>query len=217
MTADVCPGTCNASWRYGISVGANVGDPVPGQPVWCPPCTARIRHALTELDDLAALLNAVADGHREQAATPARTTTAAPSPSQAADTIDELIRTLRAWEDAYREHKGWPSPPRRGYLATVTTSTIVWLTVHLTGLLEAPFAADFGLEIRQWHKHLADTTKAGTGSHRKPVPCPRCGLRLLTFIDGTDYVACAGCNRHMTLDEYHEELAAAARDLERVS
>lgn len=132
-------------------------------------------------------------------------------PAEAADTLDELVRILRAWEDAYRELQGWPSPPRRGYLATVTTSTVVWLSVHLTGILETPFAADFGTEIRQWHRQLADQTKAGTGTHRMPVPCPRCGLKLLTYAEETGYVVCAGpgCNRHMTLDEAH--------DLKRVS
>lgn len=217
MTADPCPGSCNAAWRKMTVPEDQRPDPVWGEPAWCPPCTARIRHNLAELDDLAALLNAVADGHREQPATQIRSARHAPTPSAAADTIDELTRTLSAWEDAYREIKGFPSAPRRGYLATITTATIAWLTSHLHGILEAPFAADFGLEIRQWHKQLTDQTKAGTGTHKKPVPCPRCGLRLLTYAEGTEYVACAGCNRHMTLDEYHEHLAAAARDLERVS
>jgi hypothetical protein len=210
-----CPGTCNAAWRN--TDPRQRGDPIPGEPVWCPPCTARIRHQLTELDDLAALLNATADGHREQAHSPIQTARHAPSPSAAADTLDELTTTLQAWEDAYRELKGWPSPPRRGYLASITTAVTAWLTSHLTGILDTPFAAEFGHEIRQWHKHLTDQTKAGTGIHSKPVPCPRCGLRLLVYTDGTDYVHCAGCNRHLTLDEYHEELAAAAHDLCRLN
>jgi hypothetical protein len=210
-----CPGPCNTAWRNADP--RQRGEPVSGEPVWCPPCAARIRHNLAELDDLAALLNATADGQREQPGTPIRAASHAPSPSQAADTLDELTSILTGWENTYRDLRQWPSPPRRGYLASVTTATVAWLGAHLSGILEAPFAADFGLEIRQWHKQLADTTKAGTGVHRKPVPCPRCGLRLLVYADGTDYVHCAGCNRHMTLDEYHEELAAAARDLEHAS
>jgi len=177
---------------------------------------ARIRRLLAELDDLAALLEYQIDGHHEQARVPARTADT-PSPSAAADDLDELERMLLAWEDAYRDTHGWPSPPRRGTLATVTTTTVAWLTAHLDGVLASGFAEDFGTEVGQWHREFTSKTRAGTGWHRKPLPCPRCGLKLLTWEDGDDYLACGGCNRHMSMDEYQGELAAAARDLEHAS
>jgi hypothetical protein len=117
---------------------------------------------------------------------------------------------LLAWEDAYRDTRGWPSPPRRGMLAAVITTTVAWLTVHLDGILASPVAEPFGTEVTQWHREMTSKVKAGTGTHRKPVPCPRCGLRLLTWTEGGDYVICGGCNRHMTVAEYHDEAAAAA-------
>lgn len=204
-----CPGPCNATWRT-----TGEGTPFPGEPTWCPPCTTRIRQALTELDDLAALLTATADGHREQQTSPARRRTHTPSPSAASDDLDELTRTLTEWENAYRDLRRWPSPPRRGHLATRTTATIAWLTTHLDGILASEIAEDFGREIRQWHRELATKAKAGTGYHRKPVPCPRCGLKLLTLHDGADHVVCAGCNRHMPMSEYWEHLHATARQFE---
>jgi hypothetical protein len=215
MTA--CPGICNAAWRATVTPQRpeGEGDPRPGEPVWCRPDQARIRRLLTELDDLAALLAYQADGHHEQAHAPARGNGHAPSPSPAADDLDELERTLLAWEDAYRDTQGWPSPPRRGALAAVTTTTVAWLTAHLDGILASPFAEDFGGEVGQWHRELTGKTRAGTGRHRKPVPCPRCGLRLLTWEDGDDYVKCGGCNRHMSMGEYAEFTDAAARHLER--
>lgn len=210
MTA--CPGVCNATWRR-IPEDQR-GEPEPGAPVWCAMDTARIRRLLAELDDLAALLEYQADGHQERATSPSRGNGHTTSPSPSADDLDELLRMLLAWEDAYRDHHGWPSPPRRGTLAPAITSTTAWLTSHLTGILESPFAGDFGREIGQWHRELVGKTKAGSGRHRKPVPCPRCGLKLLTWAEGDDHVVCGGCNRHMTMDEYQAEVTTATRQLE---
>jgi hypothetical protein len=214
---DACPGVCNSAWR-----ATGEGDPRPGDPIYCAMDFARIRRLLAELDDLAALLEYHTTGYSEkQAGIRAYTTPEPPSPSSSADDLDELERMLLAWEDAYRDdhnrnHPGspWPSPPRRGTLAAVITSTVAWLTSHLDGILRSGLAEDFGAEIGQWHREFVGKTRAGTGRHRKPVPCPRCGLRLLTWEDGDDYLACSGCNRHMSMDEYRDELAAAARDLE---
>jgi len=176
--------------------------------------SARIRRLLAELDDLWPFLDFQTTGIRHQETEPGRGNGTSPSPSPAADDLDELERMLLAWEDAYRERRGWPSPPRRGSLAAATTTSIAWLTAHLTGILESPIAADFGQEVTQWHRELASKTRAGTGRHRKPVPCPRCGLRLLSWSEGDDYVTCSGCNRYMSLDEYHDQADVAARSLE---
>src|SRR5260221_1818333 len=132
--AHACPGTCNAAWRNADP--RLRGEPVCGEPVWCPPCAARIRHNLAELDELAALLNATADGQREQPGNPSPATCHAPSPSHAADTLDELTSILTAWENTYRDLRQCPSAPRPGYLASVTTATAAWLTPHLSSILE---------------------------------------------------------------------------------
>lgn len=203
-TAIACPGVCNTTWRR-----THEGDPTWGQPTWCPPDAARIRRLLAELDDLAALTAASSDGYREPPTQPA-SATHAPTPSPAADDLDELAAMLRGWEDAYRELRDWPSPPRRGYLATVTTTTIAWLTAHLDGILTAPIAADFGAEVERWHRELVGKTRSGTGRRRGLAACPRCGLRLLSWEDGDDHVICGSCNRHMSMDEYREHTAAEA-------
>jgi hypothetical protein len=185
----------------------------PGEPTWCPRRKARIRSALAELDDLAAILAASSNGHRERQHEPARGKRAAVSPSQAADDLDDLQKMLSGWEDAYRDLREWPSPPRRGYLATRITGTIAWLAHHLDGILQGPFAADFGIEILQWHREFTAKTKTGTGRHGKPVPCPRCDLKTLTLTEGDDYIRCVNpeCNRRLSLAEYDEYAAAIAR------
>ena len=204
-----CPGICNNTWR-----NTGEGEPRPGEPVWCPMDTARIRRLLAELDDLWPLLDFQTTGIRHQEHEPGRGNGNNPSPSPYADDLDELERMLLAWEDAYRERRGWPSPPRRGTFAVVTTTSIAWLTAHLSGVLTSPFAADFGHEIAQWHREMVSKTRAGTGRHIKAHPCPRCGLRLLSGAEGDDYVICGGCNRHMSLSEYDELADTAARKLE---
>lgn len=205
-----CCGPCNSAWR-----ATGHGDPFGGEPVWCPPCASQIRRALGELDYLGAMLAATADGHREQPISPARLSTRAMSPSAAADDLDELTSLLYESEDSYRAMRGWPSAPRHGYLAPVTTEIISWLLRHLPGILESSLAESFGREVRKLHRELAAKAKAGEGRHRKPAPCPRCGLKLLTLDEGADHVVCAGCNRHMPMAEYHEHVAATARSLER--
>jgi hypothetical protein len=185
--------------------------------VWCQPCASRIRRALGGLDYLGCLLAAIADGHHEQPLNPQRVGAYAASPSSAADDLDELQRILIEWEAAYYDHRKWVHQPRHGYLASVPSEVISWLTGHLDGVLASPFAAEFGSEVLQWHRDLMSKAKAGTGVHKKPVNCPWCGLKTLTWREDDEYVACAnpGCRCRLSMDQYREEAAQAARRLER--
>jgi hypothetical protein len=72
---------------------------------------------------------------------------------------------------------------------------------------------DFGHEIGWWHNTLAALAKTGTGRHLKPVPCPWCDMRLLTWTEGDGHVACAApaCRYRAPLDEYDAMVRHAAR------
>ena len=208
--AEPCPGGCNAWWR-GLTEdqrAASETRPWQGDPVWCHRCAAAIRASLARLDYLAAMHAFTADGYREPGQDAPRRGVHAPSPSAAMDDAEELTGWLLDWEDAYRKERGLGASMRHGYLADVRSEVIAFLAERLDSVLAMPFAADFGTEVLQWHRELSSKTKAGTGQHRKPVPCPRCGLKLLTWREGDDHVQCGGCNRHMTMDEYQAEVAA---------
>lgn len=207
MASDgTCPGSCNARLRRFIAAGAEVPEdlpPVPGEPVFCARDAAMVRRELAELDDLASIAAASADGHRGSperqrvGGTPRR---ASPSPS--ADDLDDLASTLRGWESAIRRED---PVPRRGYLATEITTVTAWLVAHFDALIAHPdIAEDFAAEVREWHQRLAATTKSGTGRHQKSRPCPRCDRYSLIWAEGNDYVECGtpSCGRLMSLDDY---------------
>jgi len=213
-----CPGACNTAWRTIPPGDPGRPEPVPGEPVWCPRDQARIRRQFAELDILGALRAFIGDGHREQAASPSRGNGHPPSPSPAMDDVDELTRWAFSWKDAYLDlHPSWKAAQTyAGNLAEARTETIAWLCERMDGLLEAPFAADFGREVTWWHRSLTTVTKAGTGRHRKLAPCPWCGLRTLYETDGDDYLACCNpgppaCRARLTKDEYTGWAQQAAR------
>ena len=230
----VCPGACNNQYRKAREayeaelVAYDPLDPqqsrpdppgiMPwlGQPFWCGRCGATIRQELDELDEAASLLLAVADGHSsssgEQRVSGSQEP---PSPSPAGDDLDELVKMITGWEQSYRGLKGWRSPPRRGYLASVVTGCSAWLMHHLDGILSAPdIAVDFGAEIMLWHREFTAKAKAGTRRLRKPLRCPGqgCGLLTLWWTEGEKHVQCVNpdCGRVMTLAEYEAEVARKA-------
>ena len=237
-TEGSCPGTCNryyreaqAAYRQALAdydpLDANQSrpdppaiQPWPGDP-WCGRCKSRIRETLAELDDLAALLMATADGHRASPGGERVSGSAAPlSPSQAGDDLEELKSMLSGWEDAYRDLRDWPSLTRRGHLASAVTTCIAWLNSHLDGtegILVAPFAEDFGTEIMLWHREFTNKAKAGARQLRKPLRCPRCSLLLLTWTEGDSHVICQNrdCGAHIPLAEYEAETERRAGALER--
>ena len=232
-----CPGTCNRHWREGQEafrqaladydpLDADQSRPVPpsiqawpGDP-WCGRCKSRIRETLAELDDLAALLMATADGHRSAPGTERVSGSAAPvSPSQAGDDLEELTSMLSGWESAYRDLRDWRSLARRGHLASAVTTCIAWLSLHFDEIITAPFAADFGAEVLRWHQEFTGKTKAGARTLRKPLRCPRpqCRLLTLTWTEGDTYVTCNNpdCNSRIPLAEYEAEVIRLGEALER--
>jgi LSD1 subclass zinc finger protein len=227
-----CPGTCNRHYREAQEAFKQAladYDPLdadqsrpeppsiqpwPGDP-WCSRCKSKIRETLAELDYLAGILAATADGHRTGVDNERVSGTAAPmSPSQAGDDLDELASMLKGWEDAYRELRDWQFAPRRGSLASPETETINWLMRHLDEILAAPFAIDFGTEILLWHREFKNKSKAGVRSLRKPMRCHSCGY-LLAWVEGDSYVSCGNCHIHVPLAEYEAEVARLGGALER--
>ena len=231
-----CPGTCNRHYREAHELFKQAladYDPLdsaqsrpippdiqpwPGDP-WCSRCKSRIRETLAELDDLAALLMATADGHRGSGLDSERVSGTAGhmSPSAAGDDLEELASMLRGWEDAYRELRDWPSLARRGHLAAAVTTCITWLSLHLDEIVTAPFAEDFGAEVMKWHREFTNKAKAGQRTLRKPLRCPRCQMLLLTWTEGDSHVICGNpdCGTHIPLAEYEAETDRRAEALAR--
>jgi hypothetical protein len=221
-----CIGPCNArarreqaafkaalaGWDQAMAERAE-GDPGPPRPVppdirpwpgnpWCPRCQGALRAQLAELDDLAPLLAAIPDlsAPSEEARVSGSRETASPSPAM--DDLDELAGWLRDWQTALQ---GTDPLARRGYLATAITTTVHWLALHFDSLIVHPdLAADFGTELRQWHRSLTAKAKAGTGLKHMNKACPRCRSFTLWRTDGEMYVKCADrdCQRYLTLSEY---------------
>lgn len=236
-----CPGRCNSRYReareafkaallaYDLEgrLDANQSRPIPpniqpdlGNP-WCGTCKSRIREALAELDILASLLAATADGHRHGPGTERVSGSAVYlSPSTAGDDLDELISMLSGWEDAYRDHAELgPQQARRGQLAAPETEIIAWLMRdrRLDQILTAPFAVDFGQEILQWHREFKNKTKAGVRTERLPVRCSRCRFLMLTWTDGDTHVICHNpdCEARIPRAEYDAEVIRLGAALER--
>jgi len=232
-----CPGPCNETYRkawdaYRAAVAAY--DPLDsaqsrpaepeeggylGDPVWCGPCAGKITLRLAELDDLAGILTAAADGHRDASGLERVASSADPgSPSPAADALDEMHSMLSGWETAWRELNGWLSPPPRGTLATRETACVNWLRRHLAAILASEtIGADFGLEILQWHREAAGSAKAGVRTLRKPMRCPSCRLLTLFWTEGDATVNCKNpdCGRILDLAAYDDEVDRQSAALQR--
>ena len=203
-----CPGPCNAACRT-----SGEGEPIPGEPVWCHRDAARIRQRLADLETLAALLHHAADGYGEAPSDHQRASNGhPPSPSPGFDTLDEIERMLRAWEAEYRRVRAWGTPPVHGRYASVSTEIAAWLGRHFDGILESPFAVEFGDEVLGAHRHLLDQAKAGKQHKRGMVPCPiaHCRMMMLFSTDGGSVYWCAACGHPVGRDEYDELCRMAA-------
>lgn len=192
--------------------------PWPGAPVWCVDCAERIGLRLAELDELAGILAATADGLRGDGENERVSGSAVPpSPSQAGDDLDEMWGMLSNWETIWRDLNGWLSPPPRGELARRETACIDWLRRHLKGILVSDVAADFGREILQWHREGEGSAKAGRRTVRKPMRCPSCRFVTLFWTEGEKDVHCRNedCKRVLSLAEYEAEAERQAALLQR--
>jgi hypothetical protein len=226
-----CPGSCNARYRaaaarYQAEVAEHARriaaladgaeppepprlpdiEPEPGEPVWCARCTGRLRRQLAELDDLAALIAARPPAPRadkpDDGAGRVSGTREQPSSSPAGDALEELAGWARDWESAIR---GTGPLARRGYLATELTTSFAHLVARFDKAITVPaYAADFGAEIRLWHRELCDLAAAGQAARHKPRPCPRCRKYTLWETIGKDHIWCSDtdCGRLLTREEY---------------
>jgi hypothetical protein len=243
--AEPCPGSCNrrarevtalhreALARYDDALEAAAdGDPVPdvperpevrwwpGEPVWCGRCTAKIRSRLAELDELASSLANLPPGvrpasrHRDHVKV--ATSRAHKSPAPAGDDLGYLEWWLLSWESAYRELKGWDSPPPRGVMSSVITASAQWISTRLDQVLQCGFAYDFGVEAILLHNRLKAVANAAAEYQHVTDPCPRCKRYLLFQRAGEPYIVChyepsAGdqCGLHLTREELDHRLGRA--------
>lgn len=230
MSDQPCPGKCNArfhkAWKeYRAALAAykpldsaqsrpaepDLSPRAWGEPVWCAECTTQIRLHLAQLDDLAAIYAQAGDGHRDQPVTQRVGGVAVIlSPSEIHDQLAELTSAITGWENTYRQHMGWDSPPPRGDDATVQTACIAWLSRHLDAILASPLAEETGRGILTWRATIAGRAKAGPRTILLPTRCPGrgCGQRLLTWEEGTNRVECKNpaCQKIMTKDDYDAEV-----------
>ena len=228
MAEGICPGNCNSRWReaqQAYQQALTLYDPLDphqerpqppdiqpwhGSPVWCSACSSRISQRLGQLDDLACILQAFADGHRDAPDSPLIAASSEPmSPSQAGDAADDLARMLGGWEHAYRDHRKWPYPRRDPDLASWITACSAWLSSHLAAILASPLGEDFGAEVLSWHAGLAGQAKAGTRKLAKPMRCPGCRQLTLTWTEGEATVHCSdpACRAVMGYDEDEAEVS----------
>jgi hypothetical protein len=239
-TGGDCPGACNNRYRRAMAIwratraaydakldllpeSAPVPEPprkptiepVPGAPVWCGPCQARISGLVADLDDLASRLAVLppgilpaSDTRVEQVRVSRSPDPASPSP--AADTLDELAGWLRSWERLARPTR----VPRRGVLSSEITAITGWLGAHLAAILADETWADdlgqtyaeaFGTQTAEWHRYLVRATHSGTQPKHVKQPCPAkgCGRFTLWEYPGETYLRCVNpaCNARPTREE----------------
>jgi hypothetical protein len=234
----VCPGACNKKYRRvhaaylaeldaydPLDSGQRHPDrpeiqPVYGRPVWCGDCTAKIRQRLADLDELAAMLGWVADGHKASSAAYERVSGSKEqlSQSDAADMLADLTGILREHEDAYREAVlGIGGPARRGFLAAASSQCIAWLGHHLDDILASDIGEGFGADVLDWYGRWVRDAKADQPHRTKPLRCPGCSMMLLVWQEGSDRLVCANddCGRVLTYAEYEGLVGVAVAEIER--
>jgi hypothetical protein len=229
VTAETCNGPCNSRYRRAMTDYQDAltawqeaqasrlpGSPEPekpeepsirpeaGAPVWCTRCQSLLLAKLGELDYLASIVTASADGHRTSTDLNefVKGSKKHPSLSPTTEDVDELASVLRGWESV---HRGEDPRVRQGDLATEITTTISWLMSHWTPMIcNHDYGLDYGSEIRSWHRRFSVRGKTGTGKVSRRLPCPRCQRRSLVHEQGTDYVECTNvsCRRLLSIDEY---------------
>lgn len=184
--------------------------PTRGKPVWCQKCASHVRRALSDLDDLAALLEQWADGHRGATSGEKVTTkrTEAPSPSPITDTLLVLYDDLTEVEDHWRSARGYTHRPNRGRNGHARLSSVSWLMGQLSDILADSGSEKFGRSVLSWQRRLQELTRSEPVRRPRPGRCTRCQDRALwTRDDG--YTECGSCGRLYSEEDYQEDVVDA--------
>lgn len=183
-----------------------------GDPVWCSRDAGLIRAALSNLDDLASLLDSWSDGHRG-ATSGQKLGTSGPkahpgSPSRIADELDDLYGALVQVEDLWRDHRGYPERGQRARDGRARRLVIAFLLEELRDILGNPGSVKFGLGVLAWERRLQAMTTSEPVIQRRPARCPNSTCRqraLWTRADGM--TECRACGRLLHEHEYGELVA----------
>lgn len=177
-----------------------------GAPLFCGRCTATIRAALLDLDQLAAELQAGADGHRggvpEGRVSGSRNSG---SPSPTADLLDKLYGFLADVEDEWRGTCAYtPRTDRAHRGAHPRLRRISWLSEHLDAVLSAEEHVNFGLDVLRWEVVLRQKLKEDSVGTKSPIRCPRCSERRVVR-EREGYWQCGACATLLS-DPYERQL-----------
>jgi hypothetical protein len=182
-----------------------------GEPLWCRRCSASIRACLADIEDLMSLRLAMTDGYEQPGRHGERVggSKEQRSSSPAHDDLDDMIRWLAGWENAYREAQGARMASYVGVNAPALMTLVSRLLPLLDAILAHPdLAHEFGGEVFREHARLQRLTTTRPPMRHKPLPCPRC-QRLSLFLHDDETVRCQSseavdCGRIMTAGEYAE-------------
>lgn len=215
------------------------GVPKPAEPVWCRECAGRIRIATTELVQLWADVEPrddgqlAAGGHTERLGT----RVAPPSPSPAWDYWQDVATWAITWAEAVSDwlanrdrayliefgepedgHLGWKvyldgPTATPASVPPALTSAVGYLTGHMSAVLSAPFAREYGDEVTGLVRRCRLAFGIDELVHHLPLPCLQCDKKLLRRKDGQDRIRCIGCGASWTQESY-ERLSVAFRHVQ---
>jgi hypothetical protein len=179
-----------------------------GEPIWCRGCKASITRCLSDLEDLMSLRLAMTDGYEQPGRHGERVTGSKEQRSQspAQDDLDDVVRWLVGWENAYRQSQGARMASYVGTNAPALMTVVSRLMPLLDAILAHPdLAQDFGEEVFREHARLQRLTTTRPALRRKPLPCPKCE-HLSLFLRDDETVRCAreqeNCGLIMSPKEY---------------
>lgn len=230
---DACPGECNHRWRRQQQRAvvelqrSIVARRIPDQriirgpltaeqraPVWCRSCADEIASTTARLPDVAAAVGRRRDG-RLAAPPPTERrapAVAPPSPSPAWDQVDLIVAFAVSYADRHARQIGLPDPigyHPSGLPAPDLTGVTRWLVGHRSSLLAAPYAQDYGRELRSLVYRSEKVGGIDRLVHRLKDRCFVCDRRDLKRADGKGQVVCGSCGRSWEW-ELFEFLAKAA-------
>lgn len=181
-----------------------------GEPIWCRSCAGAIRRCLSDLDELVSLRLVMTDGYEQPgAAERVKGSKEQRSPSPAQDDLDDVVRWLVGWENAYRESQNLRMASYVGVNAPALMTLVSRILPLLDVILAHPdLAEDFGQEVLREHSRLQRLTSTRPPMKHKPLACPRC-QRLSLFLHDDESIRCrpsedVDCGRIMTAKEYAE-------------